>query len=104
MEEAVSYLFTLSDDEDATGIDIALEPPEEGVESDVDDLDNDTVMVDENINLLGYRILSMPAHISLTNRDGSREVISDSNICQSEPSCSRDEPPRNKSKIELVNQ
>ena len=51
VEKAISYLFTLSDDEDATGIDVALEPPVEGVDSDCDDIENDTAIVDEDIHI-----------------------------------------------------
>ena len=66
VEDAIVHLVTLPDDdeEEEGGIDIALEPPAEGAESDVDDLPNDATLVDENVNLLGNRLLAMPSHIS----------------------------------------
>lgn len=47
VEEAVALLYSLSDDEDATTIDIALEPPDDGAESDGDDPSEDIVDVEE---------------------------------------------------------
>ena len=52
IEDAVEYFFNLSDDEDeeSTLIDIVLEPPDDGAESDVDDPNKDVVDVDGNKN------------------------------------------------------
>ena len=69
VEEAVEYLFALDDTPADTGIDIALEPPDEGDDTDVDDPSEDIVDIGgENVNLLGPRLLARPAHVELTNR------------------------------------
>ncbi|KAK3885602.1 hypothetical protein Pcinc_010194 [Petrolisthes cinctipes] len=69
MEEAVAFVYSLSDDEDATAIDMTLEPPDDGAESDGDVLSEDIVDVDENIMLLGPKLLDKPPHIELSNRN-----------------------------------
>ncbi|KAK4328232.1 hypothetical protein Pmani_001351 [Petrolisthes manimaculis] len=73
VEEAVAFLYSISDDEDATAIDIALEPPDDGAESDGDDPSEDIVDVDENIMLLGSKLLDKPPHIELSNRNSRLE-------------------------------
>ena len=78
VEDAIAFLDTiLGEDDDAVRYDIALEPPEEGRDSDVDDLDNDAVIVDENVNLIGSRLLALPAHITCTTRSGNLNQIED---------------------------
>ncbi|KAK3861563.1 hypothetical protein Pcinc_032475 [Petrolisthes cinctipes] len=69
VEEAVAFLYSLSDDEDATAIDITLEPPDDGAESDGDVPSEDIVEVDENIMLLEPKLLDKPPHIELSNRN-----------------------------------
>ena len=74
VEEAINYLYSLADDDDATGIDIALEPPIDGAESDADDPSEDLVDIgEENIRLLGSKLLAQPPHIELTNRNSRIE-------------------------------
>ncbi|XP_066969115.1 piggyBac transposable element-derived protein 3-like [Macrobrachium rosenbergii] len=73
VEEAAKYLHSLSDDEDATAIDIALELPDDGAESDGDDPSEDIVDVDENIMLLGPKLLAKKPHIELSNRNSRME-------------------------------
>lgn len=95
VEEAVAFLHSMPDDDDTVGYDFALEPPDEGNESDVDDLNNDTVIVDENLNLLGSRLLAMPAAVTVTRSNGhTDELLS---TLQEVPISS--EPPRKKGKI-----
>ncbi|KAK3887629.1 hypothetical protein Pcinc_008333 [Petrolisthes cinctipes] len=73
VEEAVAFLYSISDDEDATAIDIALEPPDDGAESDGDDPSEDVVDVDENIMLLGPELLDKLPHIELSYRNSRLE-------------------------------
>ena len=73
VEDAVEYLYSLPDDEDATAIDVALEPPDDGAESDGDDPSEDVVDVDENIMLLGPKLLAKQPHIELSNRNSRLE-------------------------------
>ena len=74
VEGAVAYLFTMPDDEQATAVDIALEPPDDGAESDGDDPSEDLVDVGvENISLLGAKLLAKPPHIENTNRNSRAE-------------------------------
>ncbi|KAK4314976.1 hypothetical protein Pmani_013759 [Petrolisthes manimaculis] len=77
VEDAVQYLFSLPDEEGTTGINISLEPPDDGAESDADDPSEDIVDIgEENVNLLGARILAKPPHIELTNRNSCHEPCS----------------------------
>lgn len=77
MEEAVNYLYSLPEVEEATGIDITLEPPDDGAESDFDDPSEDVVDVGvENIHLLGAKLLAQPPHIQFTNRNSCNEPSS----------------------------
>lgn len=78
VEDAIAYLDSLEDeDEDATGLDILLEPPDDGAESDADDPNEDVVdVVEENVKLLGARLLAKPAHIQFTNRCSQIEPCS----------------------------
>ncbi|KAK4293785.1 hypothetical protein Pmani_033552 [Petrolisthes manimaculis] len=73
VEEAVTFLHSLSNDEDATTIDITLEPLGDGAESDGDIPSEDNVDVHENIMLLGPKLLDKPPHIELTNRNTCAE-------------------------------
>lgn len=56
-------MYSLPEKDGATGIDIALEPPDDGAESDADDPSEDIVDGEENVNLLGARLLAKPPHI-----------------------------------------
>ncbi|KAK4299709.1 hypothetical protein Pmani_028025 [Petrolisthes manimaculis] len=77
VEEAVNYLYSLPEEEEVTGIDIALEPPDDGAESDVDDPSEDAVDVGvENVRLLGAKLLAQPPHIQFTNRNTCTEPSS----------------------------
>ncbi|XP_045134429.1 piggyBac transposable element-derived protein 3-like [Portunus trituberculatus] len=69
VEDAVNYLYSIPDYDEATGIDITLEPPDDGAQSDADDPSEDIVDVEENVNLLGPRLLANAPHIQLTNRN-----------------------------------
>ena len=60
VEEAVLFLYHLSDDDDTT-------------ESDGDNPSEDVVDVDENILLLGPKLLAKPPHIELSNRNSRLE-------------------------------
>ena len=73
VEEAIEYLYQLPDDVNSTAIDIALEPPDDGVESDRDDPSEDVVDVEENVMLLGPKLLAKPPHIELSNRNSRLE-------------------------------
>ncbi|KAK4293787.1 hypothetical protein Pmani_033554 [Petrolisthes manimaculis] len=73
VEEAVTFLHSLSNDEDATTIDITLESLGDGAESDGDIPSEDIVDVHENIMLLGPKLLDKPPHIELTNRNTCAE-------------------------------
>jgi len=69
VEDAVNYLCSTPDYDEATGIDITLEPPDDGAESDADDPSEDIVDIEENVKLLGPRLLANAPHIQLTNRN-----------------------------------
>ena len=73
VEEAIEYLYQLPDDVNSTAIDIALEPPDDGAESDRDDPSEDVVDVEENVMLLGPKLLAKPPHIELSNRNSRLE-------------------------------
>lgn len=111
VEEAVEYLYSLPDEENATGIDIALEPPDDGGESDADDPSEDAVDVgEENVNLLGVKLLAKPPHIELTNRNSRLEPSSSWSMPVIVPEDSQDtsctqgdekvQPPKKKKKNE----
>ncbi|KAK4288691.1 hypothetical protein Pmani_038291 [Petrolisthes manimaculis] len=71
VEEVVAFLYSISDDEDATAIDIVLEPPDDGTKSDGEDPSEDVVVDgDENIMLL---LGPNPPHIQLSNRNSRLE-------------------------------
>lgn len=70
VKEALEYLHSLSDDEDATHKDTALD---DGAESDVDDPGEDVVEVDENENLFGPELVAKPPHIELSNKNSCLE-------------------------------
>ncbi|KAK4318550.1 hypothetical protein Pmani_010461 [Petrolisthes manimaculis] len=71
VEEVVAFLYSISDDEDATAIDIVLEPPDDGTKSDGEDPSEDVVVDgDENIMLL---LGPYPPHIQLSNRNSRLE-------------------------------
>ena len=77
VEEALEYLYSLPEEEDATGIDISLEPPDDWAKSDGDDPSEDIVEVgEERVNLLGAKLLAKPPHIELTNRNSRPEPSS----------------------------
>ena len=85
----MAYLHTLPDEEDeAVNYDIVLEPPVEGHDSDVDDLNNDDVIVEENVNLLGSRLLAMPANITINTRSGERRQMDEPDTENAAPSLS----------------
>lgn len=67
VEEAVEYLWGLSDDKDATAIDIVLEPSDDGAESEGAEPGKDIVDLNENIILLGPKLLTLQPHIELPN-------------------------------------
>lgn len=72
---------SIPDEEDATGIDIFLEPPDDGAESDADDPSEDVADVgEENVKLLGARLLAKPAHVEFTNRNSQIDPCSSRTI------------------------
>lgn len=46
-----NYLYSIPDYDEATGIDITLEPPDDGAESDVDDPSEDIVDIEDNVKI-----------------------------------------------------
>ena len=89
VEDAVAYLRTLPGEEDeALSYDIAIEPPVEGQDFDVDDLNNDDVIIEENVNLLGSRLLAMPANITINTRSGERRQMDEPDTENAAPSLS----------------
>ena len=67
VEDAVEFLFTIPDEEQATAIDIALELPDDGAESDDDDPSEDVVDVGvENISWVGAKLLAKPPMLNTT--------------------------------------
>lgn len=71
---------SIPDKKDATGIDIFLEPPDDGFESDAIDLSGDGVDVgEENVKLLVARLLPKPAH-EFTNRNARIDPCSSRTI------------------------
>lgn len=74
VEDAIAYMNSIPDEEDATGIDIFLEPPDDGAESDADDPSEDVADVgEENVKLLGAKLLAKPAHVEFTNRNARND-------------------------------
>lgn len=61
---------SIPDEEDATGIDIFLERPDDGAESDADDPSEDVADVgQENVQLLRAKLLAKLAHVEFTTRN-----------------------------------
>ena len=59
---------SIPDEEDATGINIFLEPPDDGAKSGANNPSDDVADVgEENVKLLEARLLAKPAHAELTN-------------------------------------
>ena len=70
VEDAVEFLFTIPDKEQATAIDIALEHRGDDAESDGDGPSEDLVDVGvENIRLLGVKLLAKPPNFEYNNRN-----------------------------------
>lgn len=70
VDDAVEYLYSVSNEEGAKEIDLTLEPSDDGAESDVDDPSEDSVDIGQkSINLLGAKLLAKGLHIELTNRN-----------------------------------